>query len=1178
MRTLLSRTAAALALAMIFSACTQKNTADQPAQSADASVALGIDRLLLFPNPIGTDPFALDGGTFETDTTQYATAYYAAIDAANAKDTIDKWRAANGFTGYANPARPGTEHLAVFRDVKDLGYGRRMTGRRNSDDGSVAFYVENYNVAPNGSAGYSSDLNVDAAIRRDTQWHVGTNAIEWTATPCIPGFDPADCDGTVKFAKYYNFSSADGTRQLAVDLDGHGKKAMPGPCITCHGGRGDPLTPPDASAKPRFPLVENLPSRKRGDVGAHLHGMNVDSFGFSTTQANFAKSDLQPFLADFNQWILCTYPSPTAATVNNSTAGTPWGSCVRPIAGQNEWQGTAAEMIQSWYGGPAMPGPFSDTYVPAGWNSSTAIAGTTFAPVDLYKNVVEPYCRTCHILRGTKNQDDINFFTYGTPAAGVTPATGFLSLADRIKVHVFDRGNMPLAQIPHSDFWGSSAPQMLASFIDSQLGAGTATSSSGAPLMPGRPIADPGPDRMVRTGANAVLTGENSLFASTFSWTHVSGPSSPVITNANGMVAIFNANVAGTYVENLSVNGGASSKNVTITVDDNFPDPLNIKFAQVKNVLQNVVHTGTTQQCISCHTPTANVAVATRVPPIWYTNFDRDLSGGAVDKTDDDWFLKALAGRVNLTEIGASPLLRKPTGNHHNGLKVIDTADTSTNGNGGLRNYSILYNWVLAGMQPGGVAANPIVSASNTLTFSGSPLYSTGIALDGTTSIGPSADVPPTNFLWEVITGPSGPTGAVPFISNPTSPSAVLFVPNVTTTVPYVVQLHVDDGVSSDAVQRSITVSEPTIGASFSPTTGPVLPTSPALGRGNITLHSTSSYITPPLPGNPATCRWQVLSVPSGALALLDGTTTLDITKPCATDAILNIPTTPAGGQYQVQLTASTLGTSAPVTNTLAISSSAPTASLAATAASFARSFVATANTMSVAIYDSAFAPANSLGNVTPAPAIVQSSTSVTLDGSLSTTPVGTLIYSWCLTSQPDAANFAASIAACPSLTSSGASPTIAMNVRATGTYGVQLTVDNGSSTSTTPTKSITVTTSQGKTFGATIVPVIGATPCDGCHQVTAPLTGVFNTAVNSGFPPAWANANTLGGIATTLYQRVRQRVNLASPAASLIIVCPNASCDGGAMPAQANFSATGLGSNYDNFLKWIQDGAPPGD
>jgi PKD repeat protein len=151
------------------------------------------------------------------------------------------------------------------------------------------------------------------------------------------------------------------------------------------------------------------------------------------------------------------------------------------------------------------------------------------------------------------------------------------------------------------------------------------------------------------------------------------------------------------------------------------------------------------------------------------------------------------------------------------------------------------------------------------------------------------------------------------------------------------------------------------------------------------------------------------------------------------------------------------------------------------------------------------------------------------------------------------------------------------MNVRATGSYAVQLTVDNGSTTSSVP-KTITVTPTQGKTFAAIVVPVVGGAPCSGCHQYGTPLTGVFNPAVASGFPPPWDNANTLGGVQTTLYQRIRMRVNLASPAASLIIVCPNASCDAGAMPAQANFAATGVGSNYDNFLKWIQDGAPPGN
>jgi len=1144
-----------LALSALLGACTQKNTADEQAQAAAASanVDLGIDRFLLFPNPIGMDPLAQDGGTFETNTSEYAAAYYRAIDPANAKDTIDKWRAANGFIGYAS--RPGTEHLAVFRDVKDLGYGRRMTARRNSDDNSVAFYVENYKVTPNAGTDYSSELNVEAAIRRDTQWHVGTNAIEWTTTPCIAGFDPADCDSTVKFAKYYNFSSADGTRQLAVDLDGRGKKAMPGPCITCHGGRGDPLTPPDVSGKPRFPLVENSLSRKRGDVEARLHGQNVDSFTYSTSQPGFAKSDMQPFLKDFNQWILCTYPSPTPGTTVTGT----WGTCTRPTAGANEWQGTAAEMIQAWYGGPGMPAAaFSDTYVPAGWNTNTAIPGTNFTDTTLYQNVVAPYCRTCHVLRGTFNQNDLDFMSLAK----------YQSYADRIKVHVFDRGNMPLSLIPHTGFWTSSAPQMLASFIDAQLGAGTAT-ANGTPLVPGRPIADPGPDRMVRTGSNAVLTAENSLFASTFAWSQPSPSGNVTISNPNGMVAIFNASVAGTYVVRLTVNNGPF-KDVTITVDDNFPDPLNIKFAHVKNELQNVLHG--TKRCIDCHVNVAVPApsITPLVPPIWYSPFDRD-GNGAVDATDDAWFLKALQGRVNLTEIGASALLRKPTGNHHAGLKVIDVADTSSNG--GLHSYSILYNWILAGMPPGGVAANPIVSASNTLTFSGSPLFSAGIALDGGSSVGA------TNFLWSV-SGPSGPTGAVPIISNPTSASAILSpafppglqVPNVGT---YVVQLHVDDGISSDAIQRIITVSEPLIVASFSPQTGSVLVTfSPSTNTGDIALTNASTYTG--AAGTPLNCRWQV-TPPAGVFGTtIDGSTILDITKSCGPTATLTVPLSAVGKAYQVQLTASTLGSNTSPVHSLTISNSAPTASLANTAASQPVQFAQTSTT-SITTHAT-----NTGGLPTGSAPISVVSASVTLNGSASTTPTGSLTYGWCLSSQPDSTTFPASVAICPAQTSSGASSTLAMTVRATGSYGVQLTVDNGSGTSTI-SKTLTISPSRGTAF-PTIVANLSTNinSCSSCH-VFGNLTNIFNTTsgtANSAAMPPWDNGVTQDG--ESLYQRVMQRVNLGIPTSSLLLVCPNAGCDFNGtfnvMPAQPSFASTALGTIYDQFRNWILDGAPPGN
>jgi hypothetical protein len=1124
-----------LALMAWLGACTQQNTADQQAQQAAAAVndiALGIDRLLLFPNPIGTDPFAQNGGTFETDTTDYAAAYYAAIDPANAEDTIDKWRAANGFTGFASPARPGTEHLAVFRDVRDLGYGRRMTARRNSDDGSIAFYVENYNVAPGGSTSYSSDFNVDAAIRRDTQWHVGTNAIEWTTTPCIPGYDPPDCNGTVKFAKYYNFSSADGTRQLSVDLDGHGKKAMPGPCITCHGGRGDPLTPPDAiSGKPRFPLVENSLSRKRGDVEAHLHGQNVDSFSFSTDIAGFAKSDMQPLLKDFNQWILCTYPTPAAASVTGT-----WGTCNRPIAGANEWQGTAGPMIEAWYGGPGMPAAiFNDAYQPAGWTTNTQIPGTTLTDTQLYQTVVVPYCRTCHILRGTANQSDLNFDTLGTPAVGAIPATGFRSYADRIKAHVFDRGNMPLAQIPHSDFWNSTAPPMLASFIDSQLGAGTAT-ANGMPLMPGRPIADPGPNRMVRTNANAVLTGENSLFASSFAWSEPTPSGHVNISNANGMVAIFNADAAGSYVVRLTVNNGANFKDVTITVDDNFPDPLNIKFAQVKNVLENVLHKGTTT-CVSCHTKNVVVPAPQNTPPIWYSSTlsgggDRD-GDGLVNATDDAWFLKALSGRVNLTEIEASALLRKPSGNHHRGGKLIDVTDTTPGG--GLSNYSILYNWILAGMQPGGVAASPIVNGGlspATLTFSGAPAFATGVTLDGSASIGA------TSFFWSV-TGPTGSTGAQAFVTSPTSATTTLNVPAAGT---YTVSLFVSDGISSDTVQRTITVNETPVVADFTPgSVGPPVNQSVSFSgtplAGSITLTSSSS-------GSPASCQWQATG-PGGAT--LDGVAVptanppATVTKSCGSPALLNVPASSIGGTYVVTLTAiSSLGTaSAPVTHSLTITSAG--SGVVANAGASGTVTVTFTNPASSTPGGGVAAPDQ---NGIPGAAVA-------LNGSASTGP-GTLTYSWSITAQPGNATGAY----VPTITSPTSASTT-LNVHRAGVYTVSLFVSNGLPPGPSNTATRTITVNANAITFTTMKSRFVSLGCTGCHSS------------GSVTPPSWVD-ETVGGL--TLYQRVTARVNATDPAQSFIVRCPSQGDCG--MGQQTGFTNSNL-TNYDEFLNWIMSGAP---
>ena len=135
------------------------------------------DKFLLFPNPQQTpDP----PGTLprpHIDSVAYAQAYYAAIDPNNEKDTLAKWKAANGFGTNA-----GTEVTVAFGDTRDLGYGRRMTGRISIDKKTIAFIVENYQVDPGGAYGYSP-LSLDAAVREDMRWRILINAIEWSPGP-----------------------------------------------------------------------------------------------------------------------------------------------------------------------------------------------------------------------------------------------------------------------------------------------------------------------------------------------------------------------------------------------------------------------------------------------------------------------------------------------------------------------------------------------------------------------------------------------------------------------------------------------------------------------------------------------------------------------------------------------------------------------------------------------------------------------------------------------------------------------------------------------------------------------------------------------------------------------------------------------------------------------------------
>jgi hypothetical protein len=682
--------ASLLMATLMLVSCGGANQGDVfPSAATTVTPTSGPDSFLLFPNPQKQSD-----GTLQTNTDAYATAYYAAIDPGPTptRATLDNWKAANGF---GNPTT-GTETTVVFGDVKDLGYGRRMTARKNND-GTIAVMVENYLVSAAVNYSYSS-FNLDAAVVRDQRWHVGTNAIEYSPPTGVPV--TTNCGNC--YAKFFNFNAVTGARQLATNLDGRGNKAMPGICISCHGGRADPLKY-DGS----FPRsVTSFPGTSdktalTGDVQAHLQPLEVGTFDFSTT-SGYTRADQEAKLKTINKLVLCSYPLPTG------TSSTDPDDACRPDAGPNSWQGTAAEMIKSWYGDTGsglLNATFSDTYVPqtdsfggAGWAAAT---GQTA----LYQDVIAKSCRVCHILRGTANMDEINFRSFciddGTGACNTSyPDYYFIGYADRVKAHVIDRGNMPLGKLIYERFWGGTQPDTLATFLESQS---QSAHSNGILLTPGRPVADPGPDRTTISGAT--LSAANSLFASTYNWSVSSGG---VLSNPTSVQTTLTG-PNGTYAVQLVVgNGTTQSAPVTVNVtiatvgSPELPiTPASIHFSDIKAILQgNVPITPGTitptypdfQTCTSCHSY-ANPQAFGGIPPIFYDNYDRNGDGviglnGSTGANDDDWFYNDLRGRINFTDVAASPLLRKPTGYHHYGGNILKSTDTTSCSTAGCLPYS----------------------------------------------------------------------------------------------------------------------------------------------------------------------------------------------------------------------------------------------------------------------------------------------------------------------------------------------------------------------------------------------------------------------------------------------------------------------------------------------------------
>lgn len=685
-----------VALILLLASCRgSMNSGDVVTGTPPGAIAAvaGPDSFLLYPNPQSNPAI---------NTQAYAQAYYTAIDPLNQRTTLSAWKTLNGFD---NP-NPGSYVTAVFGDVRDLGYGRYVHAVDNGN-GQYAFYVDNYLVWS--AAGYSySNMNLDAAVVRDPQWYIGTNAIEISPGPGCTTPLPNSLPECRLFAKYFTFEPTTGARLLAANLDGRGAKSMPGICIGCHGGRGDPLTPVDVrTGNQLFPLVGNPASAVRGDLQGKLHFFEPDTFSFSSL-SGFTRPDQESNIKTLNQWVLCTYPMPLPISGVASTY--PEDSCRRLVSTSvDEWAGVAADVVKAAYGGDGLPNStYADTYIPPTWVSS----GQT----SLYQNVVQPACRMCHILRGTGLEPDNDFVAF----------SAFQTSADRIKAHIIDRGNMPLTKVLYNRFWSTpGAYNTLNTFLQSPSSgvSYTVLDNSGAPLLPGRPIADPGPDRVVGTNSTS-LSAAMSLYSDAFNWSIVSSVGgTATLSSSSGVQTTLNAS-DGTYIVQLVASKGSvqsTPAQVTIVVNAsnwpttvtpsgisaaiNNPLPSAIRFAHIKAILQRPVSTGT-PACISCHTP--QPTGVPKPPPILYADIDRNLDGqiaSGVGGTDDIWFYTEVLGRINFSDVAASPLLRHPSGYHHAGnilpgfgsIASAVHADQLPPGDPNRSYYDLFLNWILNG-------------------------------------------------------------------------------------------------------------------------------------------------------------------------------------------------------------------------------------------------------------------------------------------------------------------------------------------------------------------------------------------------------------------------------------------------------------------------------------------------
>jgi mono/diheme cytochrome c family protein len=638
-------------------------------------------------------PLTLTFDESEIDADEFSNAYYDAIDPMGARSTAQKYVALHGLDS--------PDVHVIFRDSKDLGYGRDMYMVSYPNPSAcggqmLVFYVRNFSVKIVDGFAYGP-INLEAAINEDLQHHVGTNAIEFGTGRA----DVGDTCSPEPMARFYTFEpdysspNAPHNRRVRVDLDARGAKAMPQPCISCHGGK---LRPLDRFG--RFVAMHaNDAQAQIGDTKARMQAFEVSTFEFSE-QAGYRRQDLEEGLRKLNAAIYCTYPGSAG-----HPACAPHGGGVAAQTDPGEWSGDfGREMLLGWYGNAleTAGSKYDDSYVPPGW---TPTPGSVPVGADaLFRKVVGPNCFVCHGKRGTEkgtnnnaggDGKDLDFRTWDK----------FISHADEIERLVFDEGRMPLGLLNFQNFWGDpEKPELLASFIQPYVTDPTGfedrrLDSKGDIVMPGRIVARAGPDRITKPNAPITLNAQASLFAESYSWEVLSSPDGSVVTlsSPGKMKTDFSADVNGDYTVQLTASsndGGNKTDTINVKVDSGLTNaPRDLMFYDdIRTVLMG--------SCSTCHDGSETGI------PVWWVDDASQPMGIPASLSDPPslGFYEQVMARVNFDNIDDSLLLKKPSGVHHFGDVQIGFDASLSVGAAGRNNYDMFVNWISEGAVCGGTA------------------------------------------------------------------------------------------------------------------------------------------------------------------------------------------------------------------------------------------------------------------------------------------------------------------------------------------------------------------------------------------------------------------------------------------------------------------------------------------